>query len=135
VDRTPPEVKCTETVNPHGRRIPPAGRTTLPGSRGGQNEDGFYEVVATDAVDPDPMVFVIDTGTGFLFGPFDSGIRMKYTEAPGATPGMKTIGSRRGQAAAVDLHIKGAGDAAVVAIDDAGNVSDLMPCLVPPPPK
>ena len=35
---------CTETVNPHGQNVPPAGSTTLPGPNGGQNEDGFYKV-------------------------------------------------------------------------------------------
>ena len=33
---------CTETTNPHGQNVPPAGSTTLPGPNGGQNEDGFY---------------------------------------------------------------------------------------------
>jgi hypothetical protein len=35
---------CVELWNPHGQTTPPAGSTTLPGARGGQNEDGFYEV-------------------------------------------------------------------------------------------
>ena len=38
-DATSPEVSCIETVNPSGKNIPPAGSTTLPGSKGGQNED------------------------------------------------------------------------------------------------
>ena len=25
---------CTETVNPHGQNVPPAGSTTLPGPKG-----------------------------------------------------------------------------------------------------
>jgi len=33
---------CTETVNPHGQNVPPAGSTTLPGPRGGINDDGFW---------------------------------------------------------------------------------------------
>ena len=35
---------CLESVNPHGQTIPPAGNTTLPGPKGGQNEDGFYRI-------------------------------------------------------------------------------------------
>ncbi|HEX2359465.1 MAG TPA: hypothetical protein VHH72_06585, partial [Solirubrobacterales bacterium] len=42
---------CEETVNPHGQNVPPAGSTTLPGPKGGINDDGFYEV-GTDAASP-----------------------------------------------------------------------------------
>ncbi|MBI2859255.1 MAG: hypothetical protein HYX90_09270, partial [Chloroflexi bacterium] len=41
-DFTPPKVASVETVNPAGKNVPPAGSTTLPGPRGGMNEDGFY---------------------------------------------------------------------------------------------
>jgi len=44
----PPRASCIEYVNPHGQTIPPAGSTTLPGPKGGQNEDGFYLLGATD---------------------------------------------------------------------------------------
>lgn len=44
----PPVAECKETTNPAGTTIPPAGSTTLPGPQGGQNEDGFYELLATD---------------------------------------------------------------------------------------
>jgi hypothetical protein len=49
---------CPELWNPHGQTTPPAGSTTLPGAQGGQNEDGFYQVVAcsdsSDLVCPIP---------------------------------------------------------------------------------
>ncbi len=134
-DITPPVPACTETVNPHGKTVPPAGKTTPPGPKGGQNEDGFYELTATDLVDPDPDIFVLDTGSGTIFGPFTSGTRIKYTEDDDATPGQKSIGSSSGQASAVQWHIIGTGDAAVYAEDAVGNTSDPLPCLVPPPPK
>jgi len=135
VDRTPPEVGCLETVNPHGKNVPPAGYTTLPGAKGGQNEDGFYELTAVDDVDPNPKIYLVDTGSGTVFGPFASGTKIKYTEAKGATPTQKKIGSGQGQAGAVDWHITGNGDAAVYAVDASGNQSSSVSCLVPPPPK
>src|SRR3954463_8036303 len=49
---------CTETTNPHGQNVPPAGSTTLPGPNGGQNEDGFYLISSNTGVD----VFVKDLG-------------------------------------------------------------------------
>jgi hypothetical protein len=59
-------------------------------------------------------------------------VRIKYTQAPGATPRQQRIG---GPHSAVQWHIIGTGDAAVFAVDDAGLVSDRVPCRVPPPPK
>jgi hypothetical protein len=135
VDRTPPEVCCVETVNPHGKNIPPAGSTTLPGAKGGQNEDGFYELIAVDNIDPEPEIFVVDSVTGVTFGPFESGTIIKYTEANGATPSIKEMGSDKGQAGAVDWHIKGQGDMILMAIDDSGNIAECTCCLVPPKPK
>lgn len=135
VDTTPPEVACLETVNPHGKKVPPAGSTTPPGPKGGQNEDGFYELTAWDAVDPEPQIYVVDTGSGTVFGPFASGTKIKYTEDPTATPTSKKMGSSKGQAGAIDWHIIGNGDAAVFAVDFSGNQADPVACLVPPPPK
>ena len=56
-------------------------------------------------------IFVLDAGSGTIFGPFAPGTKIKYTQAPGATPGQKKIGSTTGQAGAVLWHITGTGDA------------------------
>lgn len=144
IDREPPEVWCIETVNPHGKNIPPAGSTTLPGPKGGQNEDGFYELFAEDNKDPNPEIFVVvdigsdnvlGTDDDIKFGPFESGTKIKYTEANGAKPSIKEMGSDKGQAGAIDWHIKGQGDFVLMAIDDSGNVGSCDCCLVPPKPK
>ncbi len=132
LDTTPPVPDCTETVNPAGKKVPPAGSTTLPGVKGGQNEDGFYLLTATDAVDPVPQIFVQDMGSGEVFGPFTSGTNIKYTEDSATLPVQKSIG---GPNSAVAWHIKGTGDAAVFAVDASGNTADAVACLVPPLPK
>jgi hypothetical protein len=115
---------CTESVNPHGATVPPAGSTTLPGPNGGQNEDGFYLIGS----DVGTAVSVV-TG-GVTFGPFPSGSVIKYTQALGATPSQKTIGSTTGQAGAVIVHITGPDELVVRTVDGATTT-----CLVPPPPK
>jgi hypothetical protein len=122
------QAACTETTNPHGKNVPPAGSTTLPGPRGGQNEDGFYLLTSDTGVD----VFVRDGGSGTVFGPFPSGTKIKYTQAPGASPSQKKIGSTNGQAGAVKFHITGTGDAFVF---PTGEPNRAVPCRVPPPPK
>lgn len=124
----PPEVACVETVNPHGKTVPPAGQKSP-----GQNEDGFYELLAVDDNDRTPLIFVTDN-LGAWFGPFHNGDKVKITEAPGATPKSKPIGSANGQAGAIAAHLILSGDAMVVAVDVAGNVARAL-CLVPPPPK
>jgi hypothetical protein len=119
--------------------VNPDGNTPkAPGKGGkGQNQDGFYQMLAEDIVDLNPDVFVADmgadnvfgTGDDFVFGPFPSATTFKYTEANGADPSIKE-GSGE-----VDWRIKGQGDAAVFAVDFTGNVSDPVFCLVPPPPQ
>jgi hypothetical protein len=122
----PPPVlaTCVENVNPHGQNIPPAGSTTLPGPKGGQNEDGFYKIGSSNG-----SAVTVVTG-GVTFGPFPSGSVVKYTQAPGSTPTSKKIGSENGQAGAVIVHITGPDELVVVSSDGSRQT-----CLVPPPPK
>ena len=135
-DIVSPEVWCVESVNPHGKTVPPAGKTTLPGPKGGQNEDGFYQLFAEDNCDPEPGIYVSYVGGDpYLFGPFTSGIVVKFTEAPGAIPECKKMGSSKGQAGAVSYHIILPSDPIVTAVDTSGNVGTCTYCLVPPPPK
>jgi len=119
---------CTEYVNPHGKTIPPAGLTP-PGTnpKGGENPDGFYQVGSGTS----GKVYVVDLGSNTTFGPFDGGTVIKYTQAPGGTPGSKSIGSDNGQAGAVYVHITGKGDFEIVPLDGG----PTQTCLVPPPPK
>ena len=133
-DTTPPKVECIETVNPHGAKTPPAGSTTLPGPKGGQNEDGFYKLLAKDDIDPSVQIFVTDSFGSGPFGPFASGDKIKITEAPDATPSSKLIGSTNGQAGAIVAHITLKSDAIITVTDAAGNSASVS-CLVPPLPK
>jgi hypothetical protein len=136
-DITPPDVYCIEAVNPHGKNVPPAGKTTLPGAKGGNNEDGFYQLIAEDNRDPAPRIFIGCKDCGGPpppFGPYPSGTIVKITEAPGAVPTEKKIGSDKGQANAVAYHIILPSDAWVIAVDASGNLA-RFPCFVPPPPK
>ncbi|HEU4382969.1 MAG TPA: hypothetical protein VFR85_05625 [Anaeromyxobacteraceae bacterium] len=122
VDTTPPVPSCPPGPNPSGN---------VPGSagQGGQNPSGFYRLVAVDAVDPDPQVFLRDAGSGTVFGPFHSGVAVKYTQAPGRRPEQMPMAGQ------VAWHIFGRGDAEVYGRDAVGNTSEPVWCLVPPKPK
>lgn len=128
-DTTAPVAECLPSVNPNGKK------PQAPGNGGqGQNQDGFYVIDATDSFWPADtlQVSVTDSGSGIVFGPYDVGTVIKYTEDADATPEVKTIG---GPNSAVDWHIIGNGDAEVTAVDGSGNVSEPVDCLVPPAPK
>jgi hypothetical protein len=124
-DTTPPTVTCGPTTNPAGGTIPPAGNN--PAS--GQNPDGFYVLGATDAVDPTPHIFIADSGSTAVFGPFVDGTRIKLVQAPGATP------SQKPGTGVIDWKITLKGDAIISATDSSGNPSTSVSCKVPPPPK
>ncbi|MBI5546617.1 MAG: hypothetical protein HY901_22265 [Deltaproteobacteria bacterium] len=154
---------CTEIFNPHGQTTPPAGSTTLPGAQGGQNEDGFYQVGACEGTINCPTglggpefaglctcdgieggVILNDgcandpgNGTGFVYGTFDFGTVLKYTEANGKTPDIEPMAGNNspnggGEAVSVDWHIWGQGDLQVC---DAAEPTNCICCYVPPPPK
>jgi hypothetical protein len=128
-DTTPPVAFCAPTVNPGGNTIPAA-----PGKGGqGQNQDGFYQASGQDIVWPADalQIFITDAGSGTVFGPYSSGVNIKYTQAPGGKPVAKPIGD----GGAVDWHITGTGDAQVTAVDGSGNKSAPVACLVPPKPQ
>lgn len=123
LDVTAPTAACEESTNPGGN-VPKAGQV----GRSGQNPDGFYRLTSTDNVDADPQVFLRDTGSGHVFGPYADGQRVKYTQAAsGPTEEPMAGGSI--------AHLTGTGDAEVYATDASGNTSDPAACLVPAPPK
>ncbi|MBI2474513.1 MAG: VWA domain-containing protein [Candidatus Taylorbacteria bacterium] len=93
------------------------------------NEDGFFVLGGSDNLDPDVEIYVKDSETGVIFGPFAAGTVIKYVEANGATPGQKP------GAGSVDWQINGQGDAIVYSVDASGNVSAEAACLVAPEPK
>jgi hypothetical protein len=120
VDNVAPTAACIETTNPSGGNVPPAKN---------QNPDGFYQLNARDNFDPNPQVFLADSGSTATFGGFPSGTKIKLTQSPGATPNIKP------GAGDIDWKIQIKGDALVWAVDASGNASARVSCRVPPPPK
>lgn len=117
VDTTPPVSTCVPGNNP-GNKAPSSN-----------NPDGFYTIGSTDVADAHVDVFIHDSGSAAVFGPYPSTTAMKLTQAPGATPNVKP------GAGAVDIKVTLKGDALIVGVDDAHNSSPAVSCLVPPGPK
>jgi hypothetical protein len=138
VDTIPPVAQCVATENPHGNNDPNA-----PGEGDqGQNQDGFYELLAEDNLVDGcrPLeLYIEDNGSGTVFGPFGVGTEIKYIQDPDAIPESAPMGGNNGngngKSKDVDYRIKGTGDAVLTAVDQSGNTSDPVYCLVPPPPQ
>lgn len=119
-DTTAPVVQCVPTVNPAWKNIPKAWVKSP-----WQNEDWFYQLLATDNLDKNLSIYVN------WFGAFSSGDKVKITEATWIVPSMKKMASSTD---AVVAHLMLNTDAVVTVTDLAGNSSSVT-CLVPRPPK
>jgi len=125
LDKESPKVYCMPGPNPSGKKVPSAGKN----SRSGQNPDGFYKVLAQDNCDPKPKIYVKDSASSFVAGPFASGSNLKIVQAPGARP------RQQPGPGVIAAHVTLRGDALLYAVDAERNVSDAISCKVPPPPK
>jgi hypothetical protein len=126
LDCEPPTGFCVPGTNPAGQPVPQKGGNP----KAGQNPDGFYQLFGTDnCEEAGPVVlYVLDSGSPFVAGPFPVGQKVKITQSPGGKPTTKPMPGDI-------IHIRLNGDALLVAVDLAGNQSEPCACLVPPPPK
>lgn len=124
-DLQPPTIESIPGPNPAGTKIPPAGN-----KKPGTNPDGFYQLFARDTIDEHPQIWVKDTVSGKVFGPFANGDVLKIVTAPGVKPNQKPgHGILRAM-----LQVKG--DTLCWAADAAGNLSAPITCsTAPQPPK
>jgi hypothetical protein len=124
-DREAPEAACREGYNPSGKKIPVAGKN--PSS--GQNPDGYYQLITKDNCDANPAIYVADSGSDFIAGPFASGDVIKLTQSPGRQPGQDSA------PAPIVAHLHFKGDGLLFTVDANGNATEPVLCLVPRPPK
>jgi len=126
-DTQAPVGTCVPTTNPAGKNEPGAKGN----GNNGQNPDGFYQLLGTDNCDaPSALaLYVKDSASSYVAGPFKSGDKVKITQSPGGKPNTKPM------AGDIVAHIHLNGDALLVVTDVAGNTSVVATCLVPPGPK
>jgi hypothetical protein len=89
VDREPPEVACSPAPNPSGNNSVPSNSRDA-----GVNPDGYYQLFAKDNCDSNPRIYVKDTGSTFVTGPFANGdiVRVKHAGgAPFSSPGTAPV--------------------------------------------
>jgi hypothetical protein len=126
LDKEPPVVGCLPAPIPGTTNVvsgKPVGTAT-------NSPPGYYQLLATDNCDPNPQIYIKDTGSrNVMFGPFHNGdiVRLKHagttaSQSPGTAPVVAV------------LSLKGNG--LNVAKDAAGNwTPDSKGCLMAAPPK
>jgi hypothetical protein len=104
VDREAPVVNCQLGTNPSGKNVPKVNA-------------GFTQLLAQDNCDLAPKIYVRDSASAFVAGPFASGDAVKFTVAKGAAPFTEPMGS-----GVTHIVLKGA--PLLFATDADGNVSE-----------
>jgi hypothetical protein len=112
-DATAPVVSCPPGPNPAGSEP------------GATNQDGYYQMIAVDDVDPDVDIYVRDTASNLRFGPYTSGTTFKLTQAPGGKVEVKPF------TGAVQTRFTLNGDAELIGVDSSGNTATTV-CTVAP---
>jgi phosphodiesterase/alkaline phosphatase D-like protein len=102
-DRETPVVGCQAGSNPSGKNVP-------------KGNAGFTQLLAQDNCDPAPKIYVRDSASAFVAGPFASGDMVKFTVAKGAAPFTEPMGG-----GVTHIVLKGA--PLLYATDADGNVS------------
>jgi len=110
LDREAPRVTCNPAPNPGGRNLPG-------GKQNGTNPNVFLQLMSTDNCDPNPQIFVQDSASAFVAGPFASGDIVNITPNTSAATAQRLTGG------AVLVHITLKGTPLLVAIDADGNAS------------
>ncbi len=121
LDGEAPRVACRPAPNP-------SGKIHVPGKNGTSTNSpsGYYQLLAKDNCDPNPNIFIKDTGSSLVAGPFKDGdiVHLKHT---GGEPRWSLTAPP--VVAAISLN----GNGLVVAADASGNVtSDANGYLVQP---
>jgi phosphodiesterase/alkaline phosphatase D-like protein len=109
-DTEAPAVGCLPAPNPAGKNVP-GGKSINP------NPDGFFQVLASDNCDANPAIYIADSASAFIAGPFSNSDFVKISIDPGATPAQKSMGG------AVHTHVILNGSPLLFATDADGNVS------------
>jgi len=84
---------------------------------------GWFQLLATDNCDPDPLIYLKGSGGSFVAGPFHHGDQVEIAHGPTLVPRQapRTAG---GNIASIQLN----GDALLWAVDSSGNASTPVKC-------
>ena len=116
LDKEPPVVECKPARSPDCKNTP--------ASRADDDEKSFgiLQLFTRDNCDPNPKIFVKDSATGLISGPYQSGDKVKLTHSRRDKPNQ----NKPAPAGIPQIQIRG--DALIYAVDASGNISQTLRC-------
>jgi hypothetical protein len=84
---------------------------------------GWFQLLATDNCDPDPLIYIKGSVGSFVAGPFHNGDQVEIAHGPRLIP-RQAPSTSGGNIASIQLN----GDALLWAVDSAGNASTPVKC-------
>ena len=111
------------------RFVPPAPGMQIPPARRGPIHDGLYQLLSKDNCDWHPAIYLADSATSFIAGPFRNGDIVRIVESRGGAPFHQP--GPRGIPALIHFN----GPALIFAVDASRNVGPRVGCNPPRPPK
>jgi len=129
-DCEPPVVSCKPVHKPSDKKN---GKPDKDSERD-QDSDGFYQLLGRDNCDPNPRLYIQDSASGFLAGPFASGDIVQITKKHGrqdSDDAKDSKGSKNTRPPVVPIiHLQGNG--LLYGADASGNVGASVLCKVHP---
>jgi len=113
-DNEPPRVTCRAAADPADNKI--AAKNNSP------NPNGYFQLLSKDNCDSNPQIFIQDSSSAFVAGPFAVGEIVKISPLSTRPPSSKPSSGN------VIANITLTGNALIYGVDAAGNASVPVPC-------
>ena len=95
-----------------------------------ENLDGLFQLLGHDNCDPNPRLYIQDSASGFLAGPFANGDIVKITKKHGRQDSDYAKDAKPARPPTV-AHIRLQGSGLLYGVDASGNVGASVLCTVP----
>jgi hypothetical protein len=125
-DCEPPLVSCQPLHKLSGKSSAKSDK----GSEREENVDGVYQFLANDNCDPNPRLYLQDSDSGFMAGPFANGDVVKITKKVDREAWIDAKDSKSLRPPIV-AHIRLQGNGLLYGADAGGNVGASILCSVP----
>jgi hypothetical protein len=90
-----------------------------------ENANGLFELLGRDNCDPNPRLYILDSVSGLVAGPFANGDVVKITKKQGREESDDAKDSKN---SAVVAHIQLQGNGLLYGVDASGNVGTAVLC-------
>ena len=124
-DCEPPVVSCQPVHKPSDKKDGKADKD----SEREEDLDGLYQLMAHDNCDPNPRLYIKDSVSGFVAGPFASGDIVKLTKK--GHKDSEDLKDEKNARPPIVAHLGLQGDGLLYGVDASGNVGSSVLCPLP----